>query len=133
MLTAGAIGSGLTKAFHQVDQATRSLSSGTFTVNQDNVLAAARIIESQAEHLSRLLRLSKRGIRIEPPGSDDVSTRMSKAWNDRLLDDEDAYARRIGEYVLGLRKLAIQLGDTAKAYGYSEEQIEAAFRGSQGA
>jgi hypothetical protein len=128
MLIAGELGRGINEAFRQVAKATSGLSSGTFTVNQENVLAAARIIDTAADDLFRLLRESKRNVRIDPPGGDEVSTRMSRAWNDRLLDDEDSYAERVGEYVLGLRKLAVQLGDTAKAYGYSEEQIEAAFR-----
>lgn len=125
----GELGSGISEAFRQVDKATRGLSSGTFTVNQDNVLAAARIIDTQADRLFKLLHQSKKDVRFDPPGGDDVSTRMSLAWNDRLLDDDDSYANRVGEYVVGLRKLAVQLGDTAKAYGYSEDQIEAAFRG----
>ncbi len=36
------------------------------------------------------------------------------------------------DYITGLKKLAVQLGDTAKAYGYTEDQIEAAFRGHGG-
>ncbi|GAB3433104.1 hypothetical protein [Actinophytocola sediminis] len=129
MLIAGEFGSGITDAFRQVDLATRSLRSGTFTVNKDNVLAAARIIENQADRMSRTFRRARRELLVRPPGGDDVSTRIAPAWNDRLVDDEDSYAIRIEQYVGGLRKLAVQLGDTAKAYGYSEEQIEAAFRG----
>lgn len=132
MLIAGDYGRGINEAFRQAENAAKSVSSGTFTVNKDNVLAAARIIDTQAEVLFKQLRRTKEQLRIEPPGGDDVSTRIAPAWNDRLVDDEDSYAERIGQYVLGLRKLAVQLGDTAKAYGYSEEQIEAAFRG-QGA
>lgn len=129
MLIAGELGRGISEAFRQVEKATSSIRSGTFTVNQDNVLAAARIIDTQADVLFKLWRQCKRDLQIEPPGGDDVSTRIAPAWNDRLIDDDDSYARRIADYVLGLRKLAVQLGDTAKAYGYSEEQIEAAFRG----
>lgn len=133
MLIAGEFGSGISEAFRQVEKATRSVGSGTFTVNKDNVLAAARIIENQAENLNRVLRINRRILRVRPPGGDDVSTRIAPAWNDRLIDDSDSYAERIQQYVAGLRKLAVQLGDAAKAYGYSEEQIEAAFRGPQGA
>lgn len=128
----GDYGRGINEAFWQVDQATRSVSSGTFTVTKDNVLAAARIIETQADALFEQWKGAKEELRIEPPGDDDVSTRIAPAWNDRLVDDDDSYAERIGAYVLGLRKLAVQLGDTAKSYGYTEDEIEAAFRG-QGA
>lgn len=132
MLIAGDYGRGINEAFRQVEKASQALGSGTFTVHKGNVLAAARIIDTQADKLFKQLRRSKEQLRIDPPGGDDVSTRIAPAWNDRLVDDEDSYAERIGQYVLGLRKLAVQLADTAKAYGYSEEQIEAAFRG-QGA
>jgi len=128
----GDFGRGINEAFRQVDAATQGMTSGTFTVNQHNVLAAARIIETQADALFDRWKLNKRDLRVEPPGSDDVSTRIAPAWNDRLVDDDDSYARRVADYITGLRKLAVQLGDTAKAYGYTEEQIEAAFRG-QGA
>lgn len=132
MQIVGEYGKGINEAFWQVDQATQSVSSGSFVVNKDNVLAAARIIEAQADTLDNKCRFAKKELRIQPPGSDDVSTRIAPAWNDRLIDDDDSYAERISQYIGGLRKLAVQLGDTAKAYGYTEDEIEAAFRG-QGA
>ncbi len=63
-------------------------------------------------------------LRIDPPGDDDVSTRMSLAWNDLLVGNDDSYKNRVKEYIAGLRKLAVQLGDTAKSYGYTEEEID---------
>lgn len=117
------------EAFRQVNEANQSVASGTFTVNQHNVLAAARIIESQADALTQIWKSARRDMNISPPGSDDVSTRIAPAWNDRLISDEDSYANRVGAYITGLKKLAVQLGDSAKAYGYTEDQIEAAFRG----
>lgn len=132
MYLAGDIGRGINAAFKQVDQATRGISSGTFTVNKDNVLAAARIIESQADTLQDLWLDSVGRLRIDPPGDDDVSTRMSLAWNDLLVGDEDSYKNRVKEYILGLKKLAVQLGDTAKAYGFTEEEISAAFGKTSG-
>jgi hypothetical protein len=128
----GDYGRGINQAFWQVDQANKGVSSGTFTVTKDNVLAAARIVENEAAALHRLTRDAWRDLKIDPPGGDDVSTRIAPAWNDRLVGDDDSYASRIMEYVGGLRRLAVQLADTAKAYGYTEDQIEAAFRG-QGA
>ncbi|MGH3879712.1 MAG: hypothetical protein ACRDSK_22015 [Actinophytocola sp.] len=128
----GDFGRGINEAFRQVDAATQGMTSGTFTVNQHNVLAAARIIDNQATALMDRLKGAQRDLRIEPPGGDDVSTRIAPAWNDRLILDDDSYARRVLDYVGGLRRLAVQLGDTAKAYGFTEDEIEAAFRG-QGA
>lgn len=126
----GDFGRGISEAFRQVDEATQGVSSGTFTVTQHNVLAAARIIESQADALFHRLKSSQRELFIEAPGTDDVSLRVAPAWNDRLVEDDDSYAHRVAEYITSLKKLAVQLGDTAKAYGYTEDQIEAAFRGN---
>jgi hypothetical protein len=128
MYLAGDIGRGITNAFQQVENATRGITSGTFTVNKDNVLAAGRIIDLQADALQDLWLDSTRGMRIDPPGDDDVSTRMSLAWNDLLIGNDDSYKNRVREYIAGLRKLAVQLGDSAKSYGYTEEEIDAAFR-----
>jgi hypothetical protein len=127
MYLAADIGRGINDAFKQVNEATRGLSSGTFTVNQDNVMAAARIIESQADSLMERFRMIRRDLQVTPPGNDDVSVRMAAAWNDLLLEDDDSYRNRIGDYITGLRKLAVQLGDTARAYGYSEDEIAAAY------
>ncbi|MFI7677001.1 hypothetical protein [Actinophytocola sp. NPDC049390] len=128
MYLAGDIGRGINAAFKQVNEATRSLGSGTFTVNKDNVLAAARIVESQADSLKEQVKDIRRDLEVNPPGNDQVSTRMAAAWNDLLINDEDSYRNRINDYITGLKKLAVQLGDTARAYGFSEEEIEAAFR-----
>jgi hypothetical protein len=132
MYLAGDIASGVEAAFTKVNKATSAITSGTFTVTKDNVLAAGRIIESQADALQDIWRARSRALRIQPPGDDDVSTRMAKAWNDRLMDDDDSYYNRIKDYIIGLRKLAVQLGDTAKNYGYTEDEITAAF-GTKGA
>lgn len=126
------VGQGVEAAFKRVEQATRGITSGTFTVNRDNVLAAGRIIESQADALMDVWKHRARELRIESPGDDDVSVRMADAWNDRLYGDDDSYRNRIKDYIAGLKKLAVQLGDVAKSYGYTEDEISAAF-GNKGA
>jgi hypothetical protein len=127
MYLASDMGRGISDAFKQVEQATRGITSGTFTVTKDNVLAAGRIIDSQATALQHVWMDSAHGMRIDPPGNDDVSTRMSLAWNDLLIGNEDSYKNRVKDYIVGLKRLAVQLGDTAKAYGYTEEEIATAF------
>lgn len=127
MYLAGDMARGVDAAFKQVELATRGITSGTFTVNKDNVLAAGRIIESQADALFALWKQRSRWLRIEPPGEDDVSIRMSEAWNELLFDNDDSYRNRIKDYIVGLKKLAVQLGDTAKAYGYTDDEISTAF------
>lgn len=127
MYLAGDMARNVEAALQKAELATRGIASGTFTVNRDNVLAAGRIIESQADALQDLWLDCTRAMRIDPPGDDDVSVRMSAAWNDRLIGDDDSYKSRVKDYVVGLRKLAVQLGDTAKAYGYTEDEISNAF------
>jgi len=127
MYLAGDIASGVEAAFTKLNQATAAITSGTFTVTKDNVLAAGRIIESQADALQDIWKEHVRKLVVEAPGEDDVSIRMAKAWNDRLYDDDDSYRNRIKDYIVGLRKLAVQLGDAAKTYGYTEDQIATAF------
>jgi hypothetical protein len=132
MYLAGDVGRDVQAALNKAELATRGITSGTFTVNRDNVLAAGRIIESQADALMNVWRQRAQDLRIDPPGDDGVSTLMAKAWNELLYENEDSYRNRIKDYILGLRKLAVQLGDTAKAYGFSEEEISTAF-GNKGA
>jgi hypothetical protein len=118
---------GVNAAFQQVENLAQAVGSGTFTVNKDNVLAAGKIIESQVDALQDKWRLAVNNLRIEAPGTDDVSINVARAWNELLLQNDDSYRNRVGDYLAGLRKLVVQLGDTAKAYGYTEDQITAAF------
>jgi PE family len=116
-------------AFQQVNHLNTTLSqtSGTFTVTPTNVLAAAKIIQTQADTLRIKLEGAEQDLRVVPPADDDVSTRMAPAWNDLLLDLPDSYRNRIRDYVQGLDNLASQCAESARTYGYSEEQIAAAF------
>jgi len=128
MHLAGDTAAGFNAAFKQLEQATKGITSGTFTVNKDNVLAAARIIDSTADNLWETCKDVQFVLRVRPPGNDDVSVAMAEAWNALLLGDDDSYSRRITDYVAGLRRLAVQLGDAARTYGFSEDEIEAAYR-----
>lgn len=117
-------------------EAARSLmggspASGQFVVNHDNILAAAKIIQTQADSLRDLVSLAGEDLRIDQPGEDIVSLKVAEAWNNVLVIEEDSYVSRIGEYVLGLNNLVQQLSDSAKTYGYNEEEIAAALGGGQ--
>jgi PE family len=125
MMNAGAIvGAAMDKVARVLSK--MPASSGSFTVNKDNVLAAAKIIDAQALSLETTLSDKAVDLRVAAPGEDDVSRRMADAWNDRLVDDEDCYEKRVQQYVDGLKKLVQQLGDTAKAYGHTDEEVAAA-------
>lgn len=127
MLFSGEISQGVSQAFTQLEKVSRAVTGGTFTVNRDNVLAAARIITTQADELDEAWVTAAGGLRIVPPGGDEVSVRMTSAWNDLLVGNEDSYKNRVNDYITSLRNLAIQLGDTARSYGYSEDDIQTAF------
>lgn len=118
-------------AFQQVDQlnATLPQTSGTFTVTPTNVLAAAKIIQSQADALKEKLENVGGDLVVAPPGDDDVSTRVAPAWNDLLVYNENSYANRIRQYVDGLHNLAQQCAESAREYGYTEDEVAAAFGG----
>ncbi|MBC6446742.1 hypothetical protein [Actinokineospora xionganensis] len=108
-----------------------SPASGQFVVNHDNVLAAAKIIQTQADSLGDLVREARSDLRVDQPGEDIVSTKVAEAWNDLLLSNDDSYVARIGDYVAGLNNLVQQLTDSAKTYGYNEQDIAAALGGEQ--
>ena len=116
-------------AFQQVDQLNTNMASGTFTITPDNVLAAAQIIKAQADTLKEKLENAGGDLLVVPPGDDDVSTRVAPAWNDLLVYNNDSYANRIRQYVDGLHNLAQQCAESARTYGYTEEQVAAAFGG----
>jgi hypothetical protein len=130
----GDYGRGINQAFEQVDKLNADLApaAGSFTVNKDNVLAAAQIIRTQAAALQDRLTGARADLQVSPPGDDDVSTRIAPAWNDVLLFGDNSYANRIQEYVTSLTYLAEQCAQSAKAYGYSDEAIAAAFGAESG-
>ncbi|PWW61762.1 PE domain-containing protein [Actinokineospora spheciospongiae] len=105
-------------------------SGGHFVVNHDNVLAAAKIIQSQVDELTDTFDSARNDLQVVPPGDDEVSRRMAEAWNDILLRNDDSYSVRVREYIEGLTNLVSQLKATAKDYGYNEEQITSALGGS---
>ena len=118
-------------AFQQVNQLNTTLSqtSGTFTVTPTNVLSAAKIIQTQADTLEKKLHDTRPDLRVNPPGGDDVSTRIAPAWNALLLERDDSYANRISQYIDGLKNLAQQCAESARAYGYTDDDVKAAFGG----
>jgi hypothetical protein len=130
----GDYGRGINQAFEQVDKLNTDLApaAGSFTVNKDNVLAAAQIIRTQAAALQDRLDVARGQLRVSPPGDDDVSARIAPAWNDVLLFDDVSYANRIQLYVTSLDHLAEQCAQSAKTYGYSDEAIAAAFGAESG-
>ncbi|MGQ0840345.1 hypothetical protein [Actinokineospora sp.] len=126
----GAVAGAALDAANAVMKNVPSAGGGHFVVNHDNILAAAKIIQNQVDALSERLEEARYELRIVGPGDDVVSEKVAQAWNDRLVNDDDSYSFRVDEYVQSLRNLVIQLIDSAKNYGYNEDEIATALGGS---
>ncbi|KAA2260097.1 hypothetical protein F0L68_20430 [Solihabitans fulvus] len=99
----------------------------SFTVNHDNVLQAAKVIQDQADQLQDLYRNSVDVLGVNLPASADlVNKDIADAWNDRLLLADDSYGARVGQYITSLNKLTGQLRDAAKQYGFTEDEVTSA-------
>ncbi|MFD1145777.1 hypothetical protein [Saccharothrix hoggarensis] len=104
-----------------------------FEVTKETVLQAGKIINDQALVLAATLRESERDLMVDlPPGSDPVNQSIAAAWNSRLAGDENTYAGRVEQYVKSLLNLAGQLREVARQYGFTEDEVTAAF-GASGA
>jgi hypothetical protein len=101
--------------------------NATLTVNHDNVLAAAKIIQAQIDALNDVVRLNWRDIGLDEGPQDIVSRDVARAWNHRLMGADDSYAVRIDQYVSSLRSIVSQMKDSAKKYGFSDQDIADTF------
>lgn len=104
-------------------------STQSFHVNKDNVLKAGTIIQDQAEELRRALVKAERSLRVhvDSNSAGEVSANIAGLWNRRLTTDNDSYIGRIEKYVESLDNLAAQLKESAKQYGFTEEEITTVF------
>ncbi|GGS19950.1 MULTISPECIES: PE domain-containing protein [Actinokineospora] len=100
--------------------------SGQFVVNRDNVLAATKVIQNQVDSLRDRTVDAAELLRVVPPGQDQVSGLVAEEWNRRLVYDEGSYVERVKAYIKGLDNLVVQLRESAIAYGFNEDEIEAA-------
>jgi uncharacterized protein YcfJ len=128
----GVVGAAIS-AFHAASGALGGMMAGassqTFHVNKDTVLKAGKIIQDQAAKLRPELTEAKRTLRVHVDGASAgiVSQDIASLWNKRLTTDHDSYVQRIAQYIENLEKLAEQLQQSAKQYGYTEEEITSVF------
>lgn len=92
-----------------------------FEVSPGKLIAAAKIIEAQANTLADRLIDAAGSVRIDAPAQDVVSVHVTAAWNALVIDDEDAYLNRVRVYLDGLRRLATRLRAAADQYEHDEE------------
>jgi hypothetical protein len=115
--------SGLTGELASVPQTAASI-----TVNQDNVLHAAQIINDVLNNEGRDIQQNLARLAIAPPAQDVVSVQAAQQWNARLVTDPDSYDNRVNQYLQSLQQVADNLSATALNYGYTEQQVADAFK-----
>ncbi|OLR90906.1 PE domain-containing protein [Actinokineospora bangkokensis] len=128
-LVGGLVGGALRTVEGLLDAQPGGGGGGRFVVDHENVLLAAKVIQDQVNELQADFAAAYDKLTIAAPGTDDVSTRMARSWNDILVQKGDSYANRVRQYIEGLNKLVEQLQATARDYGYNEEQITQALGG----
>lgn len=101
------------------------------TVNRDNVLRAAKIIQDALDNEGQQIRSNLPLLHVIAPGADQISVQAAAAWNDRLAGAADSYTVRVEQYLQNLQTLVDNLVTSAKNYGYTDQQIADAF-GSAG-
>lgn len=104
--------------------------TSSITVNHDNVLKAARIIQDALDNEGQQILTNLPLLQVIAPGEDLVSQQAAQAWNTRLVGGADSYTVRVEQYLQSLADLVAKLITSARQYGYSEEQIAAALRRS---
>jgi ribosomal protein L10 len=122
-LHTAASASGLSGELSSVPQTAASI-----TVNQDNVLQAAQIINDVLNNEGRNIQQNLARLAVAPPAQDVVSVQAAQQWNARLVTDPDSYANRVNQYLQSLQQVADNLRATALNYGYTEQQIADAFK-----
>src|SRR5437879_2635962 len=69
------------------------------TVNKDNVLQAAKIIQDVLDNEGQQIRSNLPMLRVIAPGADQISVAAAAAWNTRLAGDADSYSVRVEQYL----------------------------------
>lgn len=104
----------------------------SITVNHDNVLQAAKIIQDALDGEGQQIRANLPLLQVMAPGEDQISVQAAAAWNNRLSGNADSFSVRVEQYLGSLQQLVDTLIASARRYGYTEEQITDAFRSSGG-
>ncbi|WP_156093609.1 hypothetical protein [Lentzea aerocolonigenes] len=129
-LAGGAV-AGAVSAFKAASSIMDRISSGPstqqFHVDKDTVMQAGRIIHDQWMLLRDAYGRTVPKLRIVSMDGK-VTSDVVNAWNDRLVFHDDSYANRIMQYMKALESLSDQLKESAKQYGFTDEEIMTTFR-----
>jgi hypothetical protein len=105
-----------------LDAAVRSLA---LQVNRDTVLKARAALLAEADRLDKNLQRTHREFGgVGRCGGDPVSPEASKAFDERI----NALVGHCFGYNRDLRASAFALDATARAYGYTDDEIAASFQ-----
>lgn len=104
-----------------------------FSVNRDNVLQIRAQLIAAADDFRDWLVGNQDGLRMQPCGDDPVSQDVARAVTYRTIDAEDSYFNVAMAHVNEAYRTADALAETARGYGYTEEEIESGLaRGAEG-
>ena len=95
-----------------------------YQVNRENVLGVYSVLANEAERLSKVMQDNGHKLEVGLCGGDPVSYDAQHGFSAKL----DRLRTQCNDYVYSLAKAAERVRQAARAYGYSEDQITAAFR-----
>ncbi len=98
-------------------------------VSRDEVLAKRAALLAEADDFQQFLDSIWDQLRMEPMGGDPVSHDVARAVTYRMRDAEDSYFSVCQAWVNNLYQAAEALAETARQYGFTDEEIAASFTG----
>lgn len=104
-----------------------SAAGAGFVVSRDEVLAKRAALLAEAYDFQSFLDRIWDQLRMEPMGGDPVSHDVGKAVTYRIRDAEDSYFTVCQSWVNNLFHTADAMADTARQYGFTDDDIAASF------
>jgi hypothetical protein len=92
-----------------------------FSVSRENVLEAYKLVHTEWSKLGEVVSQNAPMLEIDLCGDDPVSHDAQRVFNPRLSE----LRAQSTTYVDGLDEIARKLLDSARAYGYTDDQIKA--------
>ncbi|MGH4024906.1 MAG: hypothetical protein ACRDRV_10005 [Pseudonocardiaceae bacterium] len=108
-----------------------SAAAAAFVVSPDEVLAKRAALLTEADDFQTFLDRVQHRLVMQPCGEDPVSHDVARAVTHRLVEAEDSYFIVCQQWVNNLYQTAEALAETARRYGFTDEDIAAAL--SEGA
>ena len=98
-------------------------------MQKENVLAIGAAFHAEAERIDGLVSAFAEQVMTRPAMGDPASADYAAALGQLLATNPDSYVARARAYVTELRGVATQCEESARAYGFTDEEIRTAFRG----